>query len=73
MCWSETKKPSKKIAQKMAVVKDGMKDTMKQNEEILAEVRAQDANVAGSMNYLATFFAVIRCGKHTLGEIFSHR
>ena len=46
------KKPSKKIAQKMAVVKDGMKDTMKQNEEILAEVRAQDANVAGSMNYL---------------------
>ena len=49
------KKPSKKIAQKMAVVKDGMKDTMKQNEEILAEVRAQDANVAGSMNYLGTF------------------
>ena len=48
------KKPSKKIAQKMAVVKDGMKDTMKQNEEILAEVRAQDANVAGSMNYLGT-------------------
>ena len=48
------KKPSKKIAQKMAVVKDGMKDTMKQNEEILAEVRAQDANVAGSVNYLGT-------------------
>mgnify|MGYP000195285737 CR=1 FL=1 len=48
------KKPSKKIAQKMAVVKDGMKDTMKQNEEILAEVRAQNANVAGSMNYLGT-------------------
>lgn len=47
-----------------------MKDTMKQNEEILAEVRAQDANVAGSMNYLEPLAVT---GVETyLGEIFSH-
>lgn len=66
------KKPSKKIAQKMAVVKDGMKDTMKQNEEILAEVRAQDAD-GGRLYELFGNPWTLSSVEAYLGEIFPHR
>ena len=49
------KKPGKKLAAKMAVVKDSMTDALKQNEDILQEIEEQDARVAGNIRYIGNY------------------
>lgn len=49
------KKPGKKLAAKMAVVKDSMTDALKQNEDVLQEIEEQDARVAGNIRYIGNY------------------
>ena len=49
------KKPGKKLAAKMAVVKDSMTDVLKQNEDVLQEIEEQDARVAGNIRYIGNY------------------
>ncbi|MDO4261679.1 MAG: cardiolipin synthase [Eubacteriales bacterium] len=49
------KKPSKKLARRMAEVKDGMSATMAQNVPILEEIRASDPAAAGNVQYIGKY------------------
>ncbi len=51
------KKPSKRLAVKMAAVKMEMKEALSQNQWILKEIRAQDPAVAGNLHYIGEFGA----------------
>lgn len=49
------KKPSKRLAVRMALVKEEMRQTMSQNEWVLHEIDAQDSSVAGNVRYIGTY------------------
>ncbi|MBS6395721.1 MAG: cardiolipin synthase [Clostridiales bacterium] len=49
------KKPGKKLAIRMALVKGEMRDTMSQNQWILKEIQDQDPAVAGNIRYIGEF------------------
>jgi len=49
------KKPSKRLAVRMALVKDEMKETMAQNPWILKEIQDQDPAVAGNIRYIGEY------------------
>lgn len=51
------KKPSKRLAVKMAAVKMEMKDALAQNRPILEEIREKDPAVAGNIHYIGEFGA----------------
>ena len=49
------KKPSKRLAVRMALVKEEMGQTMSQNEWVLHEIEAQDPSVAGNVRYIGAY------------------
>lgn len=49
------KKPSKKLAVRMALVKNEMSETLSQNEWVLREIQNQDPYAAGIVRYLGEF------------------
>lgn len=49
------KKPSKRLAVRMAFVKDEMKETMAQNRWLLKEIQDQDPAVAGNVRYIGEY------------------
>lgn len=49
------KKPSKRLAVKMAAVKAEMRDSMAQNQRILKEIQAQDPAAAGNIRYIGDY------------------
>lgn len=49
------KKPSKRLAVRMALVKDEMKETMVQNRWILKEIQDRDPAVAGNVRYIGEY------------------
>lgn len=49
------KKPSKRLAVRMAFVKDEMKETMAQNRWLLKEIQDQDPAVAGNVHYIGEY------------------
>ncbi len=51
------KKPAKKLAEKLAAVKDSMAGAMKQNEEILKEIEERDDRIAGNIRYIGNYGA----------------
>ena len=72
------KKPSKRLAVKMAAVKREMKDAMAQNQTLLKEIWEKDPAVAGNVHYIGEF-GPYPVWKHTevtyypLGEeMFAH-
>lgn len=63
------KKPGKKLAAKMAVVKDSMTDALKQNEDVLQEIEEQDAGLP-EISGILEIMAPIRRGKIRQLNIF---
>lgn len=49
------KKPSKRLAVRMALVKEEMKGTLSQNEWVLKEIRDQEPLTAGNVSYIGEF------------------
>ena len=51
------KKPGKRLAVRMALVKGEMKETLSQNQWILKEIQDQDPSAAGNVRYIGEFGA----------------
>lgn len=49
------KKPSKRLAVRMALVKSEMKETMSQNQWVIREIEEQDPQVAGNVRYIGDY------------------
>ncbi|MCD8241534.1 MAG: PLDc N-terminal domain-containing protein, partial [Lachnospiraceae bacterium] len=49
------KRPSRRLAKRLAKVKDGMQETMVQNEDILEEICEKDSQTAGGLAYIGKY------------------
>ncbi|MCD8248937.1 MAG: cardiolipin synthase [Lachnospiraceae bacterium] len=49
------KRPSRRLAKRLAKVKDGMQETMAQNEDILEEICEKDSQTAGGLAYIGKY------------------